>query len=72
MRKIVNKTKGRSFILSLAKIVWRLLAPLSPGFTATSFYARLFAASGIEYEELLDRLISLALERHERRRSLEY
>ena len=43
-----------------------------PGFTATSFYARLFAASGIEYEELLDRLISLALERHERRKSLEY
>ncbi len=43
-----------------------------PGFTATSFYARLFAASGIGYEELLDRLISLALERHERRRALEY
>ena len=43
-----------------------------PGFTATSFYARLFAASGIEYEELLDRLVSLALERHERRRSIEY
>jgi D-alanine-D-alanine ligase len=43
-----------------------------PGFTATSFYARLFAASGIEYAELLDRLVDLALERHERRRSLEY
>jgi D-alanine-D-alanine ligase len=43
-----------------------------PGFTATSFYARLFAASGIEYEDLLDRLIGLALERHERRRSLDY
>ena len=43
-----------------------------PGFTATSFYARLFAASGIEYEELLDRLIALALERHERRSRLEY
>ena len=43
-----------------------------PGFTATSFYARLFAASGIGYEELLDRLIGLALERHERRRGLEY
>jgi D-alanine-D-alanine ligase len=43
-----------------------------PGFTATSFYARLFAASGVEYEELLDRLIALALERHERRRGLEY
>jgi D-alanine-D-alanine ligase len=43
-----------------------------PGFTATSFYSRLFAASGIAYEELLDRLISLALERHERRRSLQF
>ena len=43
-----------------------------PGFTATSFYSRLFAASGISYEELLDRLIALALERHERRKGLEY
>ena len=43
-----------------------------PGFTATSFYSRLFAASGIAYEQLLDRLIELALERHERRRGLEY
>jgi D-alanine-D-alanine ligase len=43
-----------------------------PGFTATSFYSRLFAASGIEYEELLERLIALAIERHERRKGLEY
>jgi D-alanine-D-alanine ligase len=43
-----------------------------PGFTATSVYARLFEASGIPYAELLDRLIQLALERHERRSSLEY
>ena len=43
-----------------------------PGFTATSVYARLFEASGIPYAELLDRLIRLALERHERRSSLEY
>jgi D-alanine-D-alanine ligase len=43
-----------------------------PGFTATSFYSRLFAATGFEYEELLDRLVALALERHERRRGLEY
>jgi len=43
-----------------------------PGFTATSFYSRLFAATGIDYETLLDRLIELALERHERRRGLEY
>jgi D-alanine-D-alanine ligase len=43
-----------------------------PGFTATSVYAKLFEASGIPYEELLGRLIELALERHERRGKLEY
>jgi D-alanine-D-alanine ligase len=43
-----------------------------PGFTATSVYAKLFEASGIEYGDLIDRLIALALERHERRRHLEY
>ena len=43
-----------------------------PGFTATSVYARLFEASGIPYAQLLDRLIELALERHERRSGLEY
>jgi len=43
-----------------------------PGFTATSVYAKLFEASGIGYAELLDRLIELALERHERRSSLEF
>jgi len=43
-----------------------------PGFTSTSVYARLFEASGIPYGELLDRLIELALERHERRSNLEY
>jgi D-alanine-D-alanine ligase len=43
-----------------------------PGFTATSVYAKLFEASGIPYRELLDRLVSLALERHERRAKLEF
>ena len=43
-----------------------------PGFTATSVWAKLFAASGIGYAEALDRLIALALERHERRSRLEY
>ena len=43
-----------------------------PGFTATSVYAKLFAASGIPYPELLDRLVALALERHELRSQLEY
>jgi D-alanine-D-alanine ligase len=35
-----------------------------PGFTPTSVYPKLWAASGLPYEELLDRLIRLALERH--------
>jgi D-alanine-D-alanine ligase len=43
-----------------------------PGFTATSVYAKLFEASGVAYEELLERLIALALERHERRSHLVY
>ena len=43
-----------------------------PGFTSTSVYAKLFAASGISYPELLDRLIELALERHERQRQYAY
>jgi D-alanine-D-alanine ligase len=43
-----------------------------PGFTATSVYAKLFEASGIPYEELLDRLVQLALERHERRGRLKF
>jgi D-alanine-D-alanine ligase len=43
-----------------------------PGFTATSVYAKLFEASGVPYAELLERLIELALERHERRSRLAY
>jgi D-alanine-D-alanine ligase len=43
-----------------------------PGFTATSVYAKLFEASGIPYPGLLDRLVELALERHERRAALRY
>jgi D-alanine-D-alanine ligase len=39
-----------------------------PGFTETSVYGALFAASGIPYPELLDRLVHLALERHRHER----
>ncbi len=40
-----------------------------PGFTETSVYGALFAASGVPYTELLDRLVGFALERHERQRT---
>jgi D-alanine-D-alanine ligase len=39
-----------------------------PGFTATSVFAKLWEASGVPYPELLDRLLELALERHEAER----
>jgi D-alanine-D-alanine ligase len=35
-----------------------------PGFTTISMYAKMWAASGVSYPELLDRLITLARERH--------
>jgi D-alanine-D-alanine ligase len=43
-----------------------------PGFTDTSVYAKLFEASGVPYPELLDRLLQLAVERHERERKYSY
>jgi D-alanine-D-alanine ligase len=36
-----------------------------PGFTETSVYGKLFEADGIPYPELCDRLVRLAVERHE-------
>ncbi len=41
-----------------------------PGFTKISMYPKLWAASGIPYPELIDRLIKLALERHVREKKL--
>jgi D-alanine-D-alanine ligase len=35
-----------------------------PGFTATSMYPQLWAASGIAFSELVDQLVQLALERY--------
>jgi D-alanine-D-alanine ligase len=35
-----------------------------PGFTTISMYSKLWAATGVDYPTLLDRLVSLALERH--------
>jgi D-alanine-D-alanine ligase len=43
-----------------------------PGFTSTSVYAKLFEASGVPYVELLDRLLALALERHEEERGYRF
>ncbi len=41
-----------------------------PGFTRYSMYPKLWEASGVSYQELIDRLISLALQRHEEKRRI--
>lgn len=41
-----------------------------PGFTKVSMYPKLFEASGIPYQELISRLIELALERFEKEKNL--
>ena len=41
-----------------------------PGFTTISMFAKLWAASGVDYPALLDRLIALALERHAEKQQL--
>ena len=43
-----------------------------PGFTAISMYPKLWEASGLSLPALLDELIRLALERHERRQRLSH
>ena len=41
-----------------------------PGFTSISMYPKLWAATGLEYSRLLDRLVELALQRHRERSSI--
>jgi D-alanine-D-alanine ligase len=43
-----------------------------PGFTSISMYPKLWAASGLEYPALIDRLIQLALERHAEKKKNRY
>jgi len=43
-----------------------------PGFTAISMYPKPWAASGLEYPDLIDRLIQLGIERHEDKKKNQY
>jgi D-alanine-D-alanine ligase len=43
-----------------------------PGFTAISMYPKLWAASGLAYADLIDRLIQLGLERHAEKMKNQY
>jgi len=43
-----------------------------PGFTAISMYPKLWAASGLSYPALIEKLIQLGLERHEEKKKNQY
>ncbi|HAP44734.1 MAG: D-alanine--D-alanine ligase A [Spirochaetes bacterium GWD1_61_31] len=43
-----------------------------PGFTEISLYPRMCLAGGLNYPQLLDRLMELAIERHQTRRQLQF
>jgi D-alanine-D-alanine ligase len=43
-----------------------------PGFTSISMYPKLWAASGLAYADLIDRLIQLGIERHEDKKRNQY
>jgi D-alanine-D-alanine ligase len=43
-----------------------------PGFTSISMYPKMWESSGIPFAGLLERLLELALERHETKRDLQY
>jgi D-alanine-D-alanine ligase len=51
--------EGRGFLLNEINTI--------PGFTPLSMYPKLWEASGLGYSELIDELVSLAVERHTRR-----
>jgi len=43
-----------------------------PGFTAISMYPKMWAATGLAYPDLIDRLIQLGIERHEDKKRNQY
>ena len=43
-----------------------------PGFTKISMYPKLWEASGVSYPELIDKLIKLAIDRHDKERTIKF
>src|SRR5438093_3984864 len=57
----LEKTTGKFYVNEINTL---------PGFTSISMYPKLWEASGIPYPELIDRLITLALDRHAEKNKL--
>jgi D-alanine-D-alanine ligase len=58
---LLSRTDGAIYINEINTI---------PGFTTISMYSKMWEASGVPYPALLDRLITLALERHAEKQQL--
>jgi D-alanine-D-alanine ligase len=43
-----------------------------PGFTSISMYPKLWAATGVTYPELIERLIQLGMDRHREKKKNQY
>ncbi len=58
---LLSKITGELFVNEVNTI---------PGFTSISMYPKLWSASGLGYQNLLDRLITLAIARHKQKQTL--
>ena len=58
---LLDRTNGQLFVNEINTL---------PGFTTISMYAKLWAATGVDYPALVDRLIALARERHAAKQEL--
>jgi D-alanine-D-alanine ligase len=58
---LMDRKSGRMFVNEINTI---------PGFTSISMFPKLWDAAGLEYDDLLTRLVELGLERHHQRRGL--
>ena len=57
----LDRTSGKFFFNELNTL---------PGFTSISMYPKLWEASGISYQELLSKLVDLAISRHQKKKTL--
>ena len=60
---LLEEASGRVYINEINTI---------PGFTSISMYPKMWEFSGVPFGDLLDRLLALALERHERKRATRF
>ena len=58
---LMDRKTGRMYVNEINTI---------PGFTSISMFPKLWGASGLDYDDLLSRLVDLGFERHRQRRAL--